>query len=58
MQPCLLTYQKEVVYAALFVDILYHVCVELALRPKPLVTHEPHMVQLPNLEDRLLYERQ
>ena len=36
---------------------LYHVRVELALQ-KPLITHERRMVQLPNLEDRLFYERQ
>ena len=36
---------------------LYHVRVELALQ-KPIITHEPRMVQLPNLEDRLFYEYQ
>ena len=34
----------------------HHVRVELALQ-KPPITHEPRMVQLPNLEDRLFYER-
>ena len=36
---------------------LSYVRVELALQ-KPLITHEPRMVQPPNLEDRLFYERQ
>ena len=38
-------------------NALYHIRVELVLQ-KPLIIHEPRMVQLPNLEDRLFYERQ
>ena len=34
---------------------LYHIRVELTLQ-KPLITHEPCVVQLPNLEDRLFHK--
>ena len=47
----------QFVLAADALAVLYHVRIELALQ-KPFITHELRMVQLPNLEDWLFYERQ
>ena len=58
LEKCEAMYYFKTIHAVGEVQaILYHVHVELALQ-KPLITHETRMVHLPNLEDRLFYERQ